>query len=238
MGVAVSGQGIPELPGYRLVFADEFDGDRDTSSWSGYQGQPKGRPQARWRRDHLLCHDSRMLLRTTFTEGLWTSGGTSNARAGTQTGGAWAFRFRARPAAGIGYAFLLYPGGGGWPPEVDLVEDFGGERRRFRTTVHWSDPTTGRHEQKGWAVEHDQTAWTTVVARIDPGRFTVDVEGVRVLDWDGTLDDGTPVPWAVPDSLPLWFGMQAHAADGATDETTPPVSDVEVDWVARYARLD
>lgn len=237
MGVAVSGQEVPELPGYELVFADEFDGDRDTSSWSGYQGTPKGRRDARWRRDHLLCDGSRMLLRTEHTDGFWTSAGTSNARSGVQTGGAWAFRFRAAPATGVGYAFLLYPSGGGWPPEVDLVEDFGGDRQGFRTTVHWSDPTSGKHLQKGWSVTHDQTGWTTVVARIDPGRFTLDVEGHRVVDWNGTLQDGSPVPWAIPDDLPLWFGMQSHAKDGGTDATTPAVSDVEVDWFARYRRV-
>ncbi|GAA0290303.1 hypothetical protein GCM10009528_03830 [Kineococcus aurantiacus] len=226
-----SGVRIPGSYGkWKRVFADDFTSTLNSDNWSRYQGTPRGKENAEWRRENTFVKDGKLVLRTQYENGTWYSGGTSNARSGSMTYGKWLVRFRADAADGIGYVFLLYPQGGGWPPEVDFAEDSGGDRQEFMATTHWSPQNKQAH---AW-LKSDSTQWHTVGVTIEPGLIQYTIDG-RV--WATYTGEGVP-------NQPMWLGLQAHHSDcnpkypgscsNIASGATPVQSDIEVDWVARY----
>ena len=60
------------------------------------------------------------------------------------TRGKWVIKAKFDRAYGVGYAFLLMPKGGGWPPELDIIEGtMGGPH--IMSTFHYG--TTSNHLQ-------------------------------------------------------------------------------------------
>lgn len=227
-----SGMSIPGSYGkWKRVFADDFNGDTlNASNWSRYEGQPRGKDNAKWRRSNTFVQDGSLVLRSNYENGTWYSGGTSNARSGAMTYGKWVVRFKADAADGLGYVFLLYPQGGGWPPEVDFAEDSGGDRQELMATTHWSPQNKQAHSY----LKKDFTQWHTVGVTIEPNLIQYTIDG-KV--WATYTGEGVP-------NQPMWLGMQAHHSDCNTkyegscsnieSGATPTQSDIEIDWVARY----
>ena len=63
-----------------------------------------------------------LVLRTIYRNGQWSSAGVSGNPGFSAVGGKWEVRAKMPYAKGIGYAFLLMPTDGTWPPEVDIAE--------------------------------------------------------------------------------------------------------------------
>ncbi|NYD20730.1 glycoside hydrolase family 16 protein [Kineococcus aurantiacus] len=233
-----SGQAPPgDGGGWRRTMVDDFTGSTlDTSTWGSYDGRPAGKPISYWRSENVSVTGGTLRLTAERVSArAWRTGGVSSATSGGQTYGKWSVRMRVDPGDGIGYAVLLYPLGGGWPPEVDIAEDSGGPRQGFRSTFHYSpqNRTLGRRNE-----DVDMTRWHTVSVVLEPGKLTY------------LVDD---VPWYVQETeevpdVPMWLGVQqtANVRTGDpdqlersyVDEETPERSVLEVDWVARYTRLD
>lgn len=233
-----SGDGPPgDGDGWRRTMVDDFGGtELDTSMWGTYDGKPESKPITYWRSENVsVAGGALRLTAERVSARAWKTGGVSSAVFGGQTHGKWSVRMRADAADGIGYAVLLYPLGGGWPPEVDFAEDSGGPREGFRATLHYSSANRTITRRLD---DVDMTQWHTVSVVLEPGRITylVDDEPWYVQD--------TP---HVPD-VPLWLGIQqtANVASGDPEQetrsfvgnATPTTSVLEVDWVARYTPLD
>jgi beta-glucanase (GH16 family) len=233
--VGPSGVPIPrgDLPGWRQVFTDDFDGTAlDTGKWGTYTGQPAGDPGGWWDPSHVVVGGGRAAL-TSFRDpafdSRWVSGGMSNARGLTQTYGRYDVRFRLDPGFGITAALLLWPVADHWPPEIDFAEDGGMQptRDQMTATLHYGeDDRIVQH-----TVSADFTQWHTMGVEWTPGRLVYTLDGAP---WAELSHEG------VPDE-PMELAAQTQAGtEGdewmpAPDETTPDVVDMEIDWVVAYA---
>lgn len=235
--------------GYEQVWLDDFRSGRDPRWWSAYHGTPAGLAgTARWNRANLQGDPSGsgvLRLRTTVApDGVVESAGTSNARALDavpglgEPYGRWGFRYRIDADNGsVGHVVLLYRKGGGWPPEIDVVEDAGGDRRSLATTVHWRDPRLPpdrQHQQKRLGrLAVDATTWQTVWITLEPHLVRVEV-GDQSVEWDGVRRNGVDDSALVFPSDPLWIGLQTHRKRGTPPPS--PLPTLEVDWVAKWRR--
>ncbi|GAA0288051.1 hypothetical protein [Kineococcus aurantiacus] len=233
--------------GYEQVWLDDFRSGRNTDWWSAYHGDPKGLAgTARWNRANLVADPSgtgSLRFETTIgPDGVVESAGTSSARALDAVPalrrpyGTWGFRYRVDADDGsVGHVVLLYRKGGGWPPEIDVVEDGGGDRQSVAATIHWRDPRlppARQHQQRRLGVlRADFTTWQTVWLTLGPRLVRVEVAGQSV-EWDGVRANGVDDSALVFPSEPLWLGVQTHRKRGTPVPATLPT--LEVDWVGKW----
>lgn len=226
--------GMPrgDLPGWRQVFSDDFDGTAlNTERWGRYTGRPGSDPGSQWAASHVIVGGGVMTL-STYRDpaygNAWTSGGINNARSVALRAGKYEIRMRADRARGINAVALLWPTDNRWPPEIDFVEDRDGDREDYAATLHYRG-SDGKHRQIHRPPRHvDMRDWHTYGVEWGAGRV--------VYTFDGK-------PWAtvetrhVPD-VRMGLAIQSNAVTrGAVqpDSTTPAVSAVQVDWVVGYA---
>lgn len=219
-----SGEPAPtgDLPGWRLLFSDEFNGNR-LGEWEAYSGRPGGAPNAQWDPSHCVVKNGVLEMQTYKNRkypGKWTSCGVWNT-AVSQTYGKYLVRFRCEEGEGIACIGLLWPTRAGWPPEIDFFEDAGEPgRKRMKATLHYDpdDKMIGKH------VSGDFTKWNTMGVEWSPRRLRYTING-RV--WGEVVHSKVP---NVPHNLVLQTQMW--------DPTprTPARQVMYVDWVAVYGR--
>lgn len=226
----VSGEPMPrgDLPGWRQTFADDFNEPELTDSWRRYSGIPGGSPQSEWQQDHVVLRDSQLVLEGTKEADGWVTGGVTNYPV-TQLYGKWEVRFRADASDETTFHFLLWPQEDVWPPEIDFLENFGGDRQSGSSFLHYkdSDEPNGRGKTER-TVEADFTEWHTAGVEWVPGKVTYLLDG---RPWATVEGDNVP-------DQPMWLGLQAQAVNcsspavSCTDGTT--TANVMIDWVAVY----
>ena len=179
--------------------------------------------------DNVYTHDGVMALRTRYADGQWSSAGVSGNPDFSAVRGKWEVRAKMPYAKGIGYAFLLMPTDGSWPPEVNIAE--GRVNGRVESFYHWGTP---QNHERGMSVANINThEWHTYGVILEENRVTFTVDGDNVT---GVLDN-VPVT-----NKRLWLGMQTGAMDPngearnyeTVDGSTPSSSEIEIDWVAHY----
>lgn len=221
-----------DLPGWRSVFVDDFDRTELGDDWGAYSGRPGGDRYSLWAPSQVLLGDGSLRLRTERVDGRWLSGGVSNFPV-SRTYGKWEVQVRVDPSDEVAYHLLLWPQDEVWPPEVDFAESFDGTRQTLNAFVHSDEGVEDA------SLRVDMSQWHVVGVEWEPGvlRFTVDGQV-----WHETTEPGT-----VPDA-PMWLALQSSSAacqrsiefdspfEGCSLTDVPPVADVEVDWVAVYAR--
>jgi len=224
--------GIP-IPGdtenWNVTFADDFNGtEPDPARWTPYDGWSKSQPPSLWRPSQVRVADGMLSITGEQVDGTWLTGGLSSAVAGSQLYGRWDIRFRIDPGDGDSYAILLYPKGGGWPPEIDIAEDAGGDRRSTTATLHYDSDNKQIHS----SVSADFSQWQTIGVVWSPGKLSYTLNG-RVF---GTVS-GRSVP-----AVPMWLGLQvgkkfcdARQGNCPSGNRLSPVS-LQVDWIVRYQR--
>lgn len=140
------------------------------------------------------------------------------------------FEMRARLPAGKGIwpAFWLLPSGGGWPPEIDVVEMLGHEPDQIYASVHW-----GGEENK------------TTTKRIRVADTSADFHlygcawaaGTIAWYFDGREIARVPTPPGLDQEMYLLVNL-AVGGDGswpgAPDKTTRFPAVMAVDWVRAY----
>jgi hypothetical protein len=227
-----SGVAMPlgDLPGWKRVFSDDFNGTAlNAAAWGTYTGQPGGDPGGLWDPSHVVVHDGILELQTYQDPahgGRWVSGGVSSAEALKQTYGKYLVRFRMDPGYGVAGIVLLWPSSGGWPPEIDFAEDGGGNRSETTATLHYgaSDAQVAR------SVRADFSVWHTVGVEWTPGRLVYTLDGAV---WDTVSSSQVP-------SQPMEMDIQTQAGTCGQVETpcpnasTPAHVNLQVDWVVAY----
>ncbi|GAA0290332.1 glycoside hydrolase family 16 protein [Kineococcus aurantiacus] len=216
--------------GWTRTFVDDFN-SLDSTKWSRYEGTSSA-GGTRWTREQATVTNGKLVLQTEKTSSGWRTGGVSSARAGSQSYGKWLIRFRADAGDGLGYVFLLYPQGGGWPPEVDIAENGGGDKQETLGALHYDD-AYGNHQRIHKRLTGvDFTTWRTVGVELSRGKISWTLDG---QPWATSYTSG------VPDEK-MWLGLQGAVHDDCTsgrtcvNSTTPRSADIEIDWVARYKR--
>lgn len=213
-----------------VVFRDDFDRAELGPMWGSYHGQPGGDPHSWWEHDRVSLADGKLVLTASQREdGQWVTGGVSNASV-AQTYGEWEVRFRADAADDITFHLLLWPLSENWPPEIDFLENFGGDRSRASAFLHWIEDGD-RSKLERVLPDVDLTAWNTAGVIWREGRidFTFNGEIWSTIEGDNVPDE------------PMWLGLQSQASGCAMAEEfsesscpwvgTPETSVVEFDWV-------
>jgi len=216
------------MPGWRRDFVDDFDGPLNTAIWGRYSsGSPTAGSLSSYDPNNVYVSDGRLVVRTHRDNGAWTSGGVSSGRGFSAAQGKWVFKARFDRAYGIGYAFLLFPKGGGWPPEVDIAEGTAGGPR-IMSVLHWDYDNKQIHSFKYGL---DMSQWHTYGVIMAGTRISYTVDGVV---WSSFTSAGVP-------QIPMWFALQvgakncAYSTGECTTAQTPLDSRIYVDWVAHFS---
>ena len=223
-----------DLPGWRQIFVDEFDGTSLSQNWGVYDGVPGGDPNSRWSPSHVTVKNSQLILQAYQENNKWITGGVSN-HVTAQTYGKWEVRFRADRSDEIPLAFLLWPQGGDWPPEIDFYEDGGGARSDASGFVHYKSGGPNGRSDEHRSLVADFTQWHTVGVEWTAGSVVFTLDGSAWAEVTGSF---------VP-AQPMWLAMQAQAGGCqrrvAIGQPLCPIAgipaeaNVYIDWVSVWA---
>ena len=222
---------VGNLPGWREVFADDFNGDTlNRTKWRLYYGQPGGDPAGWFDPSHVKVSDGMLVIsayRGRADHGRWGTGGLSSRPGLAQTYGKYLIRFRFDVGVGISHALVLTAADGSWPPEIDFSEDNGSGRGNTLATLHYgSDDTRISHRT---AV--DLTQWHTLGVEWTRGTLRYTLDG-RI--WLTTRTSHVPsVPMALDIQTQAWPCVGTWGV--CPDASTPAVVRLYVDWVVAYA---
>ncbi len=214
---------------WRQDFADDFN-VLNLDVWGRYDSSSPGMGLlSEYDRTNAYVEDGKLVLRTYDAGGGdWRSAGVSGAKGFWAVKGKWAIRAKFDRAYGIGYAFLLYPKGGSWPPEVDFAEGTAGGPR-LMSTLHWG---AENNTDSRFNYSVDVTQWHTygVIMQDNLTQFTIDGKIWTTID-----NAGTP-------QVPMWIGLQAGAKKCPTSfgecvsSRTPDDSRIYIDWVGHWSQ--
>ncbi|MBA8792639.1 beta-glucanase (GH16 family) [Friedmanniella endophytica] len=232
-----AGSYMPKAPkstgGWTADFVDNFDAPLDVKTWGRYMGGAPHGSHATYMLDNATVTPSPsapgsgiLQLHTKYENGRWTSAGMSSGRGFAATGGKWVVKAKFDRAYGVGYAFLLYPKGGAWPPEVDFAEGTAGGKS-IMATVHY-DPKN--YQIQRWLHNVDMTKWHTYGVILGDNTIEYTIDG---RTWATVTTPHVP-------KVPMWLGVQSGVKDCAitTGEClspdTPKDSAISIDWIAHY----
>lgn len=212
---------------FSLVFQDDFDGlVIDPTAWSVFSGPGNGRNGPKAAVNSFVANGS-LVLRAQPIAGTWYGAGVANARRVVQTYGKYEMQVRFDAGYGVRTAALLWPAGGGWPPEVDFYEIEGRDALRTTNmlTNHYRD-AAGIHRMQHGFVKGDYTQWHTVGVEWRPTSLTYTLDGAVVK----TMTTNVP-------QQPMWFGMNVSLGSPGyrPDATTPSHVDANIDWIKIYS---
>jgi beta-glucanase (GH16 family) len=232
-GRSPSGVPMPvgDLPRWHQVVTEDFSGTGLSDDWNVYDGQPGGDPAGWWDRSHVIVDNGTLTIRASKGQSphgqTYITGGIANSPSFSQAYGRFDIRFRMDKGLGIAYALLLWPTSNVWPPEIDIMEDNGHYRSDTSATLHYG----ANNSMVFRKVSGDFTKWHTASLEWTPGRLVYYLDG-KV--W--TTIAGSYVP-----KEPMHIAIQTQAWpcggtwEACPDATTPPVVDLQVDWVTAYS---
>jgi beta-glucanase (GH16 family) len=220
------------VPGWREVFADDFNGSSlNGSSWSTYYGQPGGDPGAWFAGSHDSVSDGQLVI-SAYQDpaygNIWVTGGLDYRVA--QTYGKYLVRMRRDAGVGISHALILWPADEVWPPEIDFSEDNAKTQQADYATLHYGTAQDAKNISNHIAV--DLTQWHTWGVEWTPGKIVYTLDG---SPWATVANSDVPA-----EPMNLCLQTQSWAAgvnswEGSTGPTTPPVVNMYVDWAVVYA---
>ena len=228
----------PTLAGWTADWVDDLNVPIDQTKWGrygwGYQVPGQG-AMGRYLQSNTFTSNGIMTLRTQYVAGEWSSAGVSSGDFYSAAGGRWEVRAKFPVSKGIGYAFLLYPDDGTWPPEVDLAEGRA-NGPLVTATYHWG---AANDQQQAFLTNPDMSGWHTYGATIGTNTITYTFDGQAYA----TITNSQVT------TKKLWIGFQCGAMDpngsakayetvdgGVPGPLTPAVSDIQIDWVAHYTK--
>ncbi len=222
---------VGNIPGWRQVFTDDFNGSKiDRSKWYVYSGRPGGDPAGRFDPDHVTVSHGMLVIsayRDRANRGQWATGGVSSGRGLVQTYGKYLVRFRLDRGVGVTHVLLLWPANNSWPPEIDFSEGNGGGTTGMFATVHYGK----QNWQQLSSLPHVNLAqWHTLGVQWTPGKLQYTIDG-RI--WSTV--EGSFVP-----AMPMVLDMETQTWPCNSwavypKSSTPSVVRMYVDWVVAYA---
>ena len=138
--------------GYNLVFSDEFDGTSvDSNKWNIKNNWKPSNSPVCMLGENVYISDSNLIIKSRNDGGgpcgLQRSSGYVDTK-GKFSGTYYYAEMKAKLPKGKGIwpAFWMLPGGGGWPPEIDIFEMLGHQPSKLYMTTHMpgcNDPNCG-----------------------------------------------------------------------------------------------
>ena len=231
-------QSQAELDGWTIDFFDGFDQPIEETQWEryGWGDPPVGHgAMGVMSQRNSFTQNGNLVIRTQYQNGQWSAGGAGSGNLFAASYGRWEVRAKFPQAKGIGYAFLLWPEDGSWPPEIDFAEGrVNGPE--IMGVYHWDPDNKQEHR---FVDHHDMSGWHTYGVIVEPNLITFTIDG---QPWD-TIEHPS-----VTDKR-MWIGFQTGAMDpngwqsdtetvdnGVPGPLTPEVADIEIDYVAHYTR--
>lgn len=247
-GSSPSGVPMPvgDLPGWRLVFADDFTTNVPLGSfpeavsdkWGTYPYPWKGTPTWATYDPHRTTsfHDSMMdiWLHTVGTEHLIAAhepkvaipGGDPNAEATyQQLYGRYAIRYRTDAITGYKPSWLLWPVSETWPRdgEIDYPEQGNFSDSSVYAFMHRQGGVSGGDQDAYSSSNYDTTKWHTAVIEWLPTRCTFLLDGVKIGESTSRIPN-TPMRYVIQ--------------NGGSSDTVPPDTTqghIYIDWLVVYA---
>jgi beta-glucanase (GH16 family) len=209
--------------GFDLVFSDNFDGTRlDTKKWGVFTGVKRSDRTAA----HAIVKDGALTLRTQKVNGVWKGAGVSAGRSNNQRYGKYVMRVRFDRGYGVRVAGLLWPSNGVWPPEVDFYEIPASNTDRTLNTLTTHYGTRANHRMHHNRYTADFTQWQTVGVEWTPNKLVYTLNGRPMV----TSTEHVP-------AQSMWFGIATRPGSHSgivPIASTPPVVDLDIDWVKIY----
>ncbi|MGB6454239.1 MAG: glycoside hydrolase family 16 protein [Streptosporangiaceae bacterium] len=216
------------MPGWQLVYSQNFNGSGLPPGWGAYQGQPGGDSFGQWDPADVVVSGGALHLLASPSAGAGYSTGGVMFTGNPQTYGMYLVRMKGdyEPGLQISDIALLWPNSSVWPPEIDFYEDSGGTRASYLATVH-PGPSGNDSNQVHDAVNCDATQWHTYGVQWTPNSITFTV-------------DGHPAGAVVPTSgLPAWpdipMNLALQSQNLGPAQPSHSIETMTVDWVAEYA---
>lgn len=221
-GSGGSGGGAAGVPGWKLVFQDDFDGAAvDESAWGlydspGHAGNGLRRPEA------ISVKNGWLTITAQMSQGELVSGGMAmkqNFKYGR-------FEFRVRtdvdPSATMSGVVLTWPESGNWPSdgENDMYETgHDSTRKPFSTFIHYG----ADNQQYYTKHDADGAEWHVMAMEWEADEIRIYRDGPQV--WN--LTDAVAIP-----DVPHHMTIQLDAFG----KSLPAPVQMHVDWVRIYQR--
>ncbi|WP_174300196.1 family 16 glycosylhydrolase [Caulobacter sp. S45] len=145
------------------------------------------------------------------------------------------FDVRAKLPAGQGFwpAFWLMPENGSWPPELDVMEDLGGNPNTVYMTSHSDATGTHTYVQSAAPVSGVTTSFH------DYGVLWTPTELVWYIDGNKVAEQATPSDMNTPMYMLLNLGVgDSSAWGGGPNSSTPTSATMQVNYVRAYSLAD
>lgn len=229
-------QPLAPVSGYRLVFSDEFDGAAlDTAKWQTcypYGCRNDNNGELQWyTADNVAVSGGtlRLTARRESANGYaYTSGVVTSYGAWHGTYGYFEARMKLPAGRGLWPGFWTSPYPGGWPPEIDVMENLGQDPTTIYHTYHYAD-SGGAHRQVGG---------TTTGIDFSAGFHVVGCEWTpEAIVW---YVDGVERLRTAPRQVAAMYVLANLAVGGdwpgSPDASTPFPSVFELDWIRVYQK--
>jgi len=209
------------MSGYTMTYSNDFTGTTLPSGWTAYSGTAAGDPGSLWAPSQVKVSGGMLQLTTSqlpADNNDWVSGGAGQSGEALTYG---AFFVRSR-MTGVGptQVELLWPTGG-WPPEVDFDETYGGDTLT-QATLHYTSANLTIHNN----LTIDMTQWHTFGIVWSPASIIFTVDGT---EWASITTTSV-----IPDQpMGLDIQQQTWCSSGFACPTASASTDV--DWVAEYS---
>lgn len=223
----------PHLPGWRLVWAEEFTGT--SVDWTKWNAENVAWPYNAELQFYLPQQASVSGSVLNILGERRNHGGRAYVSARINTAGKFVqqygrFEARMRVPAGQGFwpAFWLLPASGAWPPEIDIMEHIGGVPNRIYLTHHWGTVTNVMSNGTQYHGPDFTLAYHNFAVEWNPARVDWFIDGVQRFTTTANFPREPMyiiLNMAIGGTLP-----------GNPDATTPFPASTLVDWVRVWQR--
>ena len=238
-----SGVPVPtgNIPGWNLVYSQDFNGTALPTGWVAYSGQPGGDPDGYWNSANVTVNKGELHFRATANDdpkkrNTYSTGGV-NFYGHPQTYGIYLVRLKSdyEPGLDIASLALLWPSGNNnvWPPEIDFFEESDGTPTNFSATLHPGpngDDCCIIGDNFPSHAAYSITQWHTYGIEWTPTTITYTIDGHQ---WGTIINKSqlsTPAQWP---SINMDLDLQSENLGPV--QPAGPIESMTVDWVAEYA---
>ena len=234
-----SGEPVPtgNIPGWNLVYSQDFNGTRLPAGWGAYSGEPGSDPDGYWDPANVTVSNGELHFGTTANDdpkrsNTYSSGGV-DFYGHPQTYGMYLVRMKGdyEPGLEMSDIALLWPSRNNnvWPPEIDFFEDSGGSRSSFSPTLH-PGPNGDNCCVITTTLANDATRWHTYGVEWTSSTITYTIDGRQ---WGSVVHKSQLSASAQWPDINMDLALQSQNLGSA--QPTRPIETMTVDWVAEYA---